>query len=170
MPSPSPKPSPAGMGEGPRNTSVIRLPSLRPRSLSGLILIGFAAVALPLLLGTFSAAVEIRNLSSASERLVSNGVAATQITQSIVRQVAALERTARLFQILRRPTLLQVFRQNHALLVTTLDGLEDLPGDTERGDVISRMRATTAAIERGLNSPNPVSLDSALGEFTQLSR
>ena len=47
-----------------------RLPSLRPRSLSGLILIGFAVVALPLLIGTISAAVEIRSLATASERLV----------------------------------------------------------------------------------------------------
>ena len=96
-----------------------RLPTLRPRSLSGLILIGFAAIALPLLLGTFNAAVEMRSLSTASERLVTNGVAATQYTQSIVRQVASLERTARLYQILRRASLLQVFRQNRDLLVQT---------------------------------------------------
>ena len=55
---------------------MLRPLSLRPRSLSGLILLGFAAVALPLLLGTINAAVEMRNLSSASERLVATGVAA----------------------------------------------------------------------------------------------
>ena len=110
-------------------TRPIRFPSLRPRSLSGLILLGFAAVVLPLLLGTFGAAVEMRNLAQASEQLVENGVAATQYTQSLVRQVASLERTARLYQILRRPGLLAIFDKNRALLGTTLDGLEDLPGD-----------------------------------------
>ena len=64
--------------------------TFRPRSLSGLILLGFVAVALPLLFGTINAAIEMRNLSSASERLVTNGVAATQFTQAIVRQVASL--------------------------------------------------------------------------------
>ncbi len=97
-------------------TRPIRLPSLRPRSLSGLILLGFAAVALPLLLGTLGAAVEMRNLAQASEQLVENGVTATQYTQSLVRQVASLERTARLYQILRRPGLLAIFDKNRALL------------------------------------------------------
>ncbi len=69
--------------------------TLRPRSLSGLILLGFIAVALPLLYGTINAAVEMRSLSSASERLVTNGVAATQFTQAIVRQVASLEGCSR---------------------------------------------------------------------------
>jgi len=98
-------------------------------------------VALPLLFARFNAAIEMRSLSTASERLVTNGVAATQYTQAIVRQVASLERTARLFQILRRPALLETFRQNHKLLVQTLDGLEDLPGDPDRAAVIERIRS-----------------------------
>jgi len=147
-----------------------RFPSLRPRSLSGLILLGFAAIAIPLLLGTFSAAVEMRNLSTASERLVANGVAATQYTQSIVRQVASLERTARLYQILRRPSLLQVFQQNRAVLATTLDGLEDLPGDPDRAVVIGRMRTDSTAIENGLTSPDTAAINEALRQFTQLSK
>lgn len=147
-----------------------RLPSLRPRSLSGLILIGFAVVALPLLIGTISAAVEIRSLATASERLVAKGVAATQYTQAIVRQVSSLERTARLFQILRRDSLLETFRQNHELLVRTIDGLESLPGDPERSAVITRMRATTDGIEHGLASSAPAAASESLRRFTLLSR
>jgi two-component system sensor histidine kinase GlrK len=148
----------------------IRLPSLRPRSLSGLILLGFAAVVLPMLLGTLGAAVEMRNLAQASERLVENGVAATQYTQSLVRQVASLERTARLYQILRRPGLLAIFDENRALLGTTLDGLEDLPGDPDRAAVIGRMRTVLAAIEHGLASRQSAGINDALRQFTQLSR
>jgi len=144
--------------------------TLRPRSLSGLILLGFIVVALPLLLGTINAAVEMRSLSTASERLVTNGVAATQYTQAIVRQVASLERTARLFQILRRDSLLETFRQNHQLLVRTLGGLEDLPGDPDRAAVIERIRLTTNSIERGLVAPDPRSTNEALRQFTQLSK
>jgi two-component system sensor histidine kinase GlrK len=147
-----------------------RRTTLRPRSLSGLILLGFIVVALPLLLGTINAAVEMRSLSAASERLVTNGVAATQYTQAIVRQVASLERTARLFQILRRDGLLETFRQNHQLLVRTLDGLEDLPGDPDRAAVIERIRLTTDSIERGLAAPDQRSTNEALREFTQLSK
>ncbi len=146
------------------------LRNLRPRSLSGLILLGFIAVALPLLFGTINAAVEMRNLSTASERLVTNGVAATQYTQAIVRQVASLERTARLYQILRRTSLLDTFRQNHQLLAGTLDGLEDLPGDPDRAEVITRIRQTTDSIATGLASPEAREINDALRQFTQLSK
>ena len=144
--------------------------TLRPRSLSGLILLGFVVVALPLLFGTINAAIEMRNLSTASERLVTNGVAATQYTQAIVRQVASLERTARLFQILRRDALLETFRQNHQLLMQTLDGLEGLPGDPDRAAVIERIRLTTNSIERGLADTDPRAINDALRQFTQLAK
>jgi len=81
--------------------------ALRPRSLTGLMALAFAAVALPLLLGSVGAAVQMRDLAAASERLVLNGVLATRQTQAIVRQVAAMERAARLYQILGRPPLLE---------------------------------------------------------------
>jgi two-component system sensor histidine kinase GlrK len=144
--------------------------NLRPQSLSGLILLGFIVVAMPLLFGTINAAIEMRSLSNASERLVTNGVAATQYTQAIVRQVASLERTARLFQILRRDGLLETFRQNHRLLVQTLDGLEDLPGDPDRAAVIERIRLTTNSIERGLAATDAREINDALRQFNQLSK
>jgi len=149
---------------------VRRLSFLRPRSLSGLILLGFAIVALPLLLGTISAAIEMRNLASASERLVVNGVAATQYTQALVRQVSSLERTVRIYQIIPRPTLLETFRQNRLLLVQTLDSFAQLPGDPARGEVIEQMRASIESITAGVTSNTPSRTTAALREFSQLSK
>jgi len=149
---------------------VRRLSFLRPRSLSGLILLGFAIVALPLLLGTISAAIEMRNLASASERLVVNGVAATQYTQALVRQVSSLERTVRLYQIIPRPALLETFRQNRQLLVQTLDSFAQLPGDPARGEVIEQMRASIESITAGVTSNTPSRTTAALREFSQLSK
>ena len=147
-----------------------RLRSLRPRSLTGLILLGFAAVVLPLLIGALGAAFEMRDLAQSSARLVANGVTATQYTQSVVRQVASLERSARLYQILRTAEILRVFRQNRALLAETLDGLDKLPGDPERNAVIAHMRDTLDSISRGLDSQRTAGINAALREFTQLSR
>jgi two-component system sensor histidine kinase GlrK len=149
---------------------MLRTPSLRPRSLSGLILLGFAVVALPLLLGLVSAAVEMRNLAAASERLVLNGVAATQYTQALVRQVASLERTARLYQIIPRPALLETFDQNRELLLRSLDSFGRLPGDPERQQVIERMQVTVLTIAQGLDSGTPGNVARAVKEFTQLSK
>ena len=42
------------------------------------------------------------------ERLVLHGVEATRYTQAIVRQIAAMERSARLYQLLGRAELLDV--------------------------------------------------------------
>jgi two-component system sensor histidine kinase GlrK len=146
-------------------------PHLRPRSLTGLILLGFVIVALPALLGTISAAIELRNLSAASERLVVNGVAATQYTQALVRQVSSLERTVRLYQIIPRPTLLDTFRKNRDLLARTLDDFSALPGgNDERAAVIDSMRSTVDLISQAIDSPTPGSVARTLREFTELAR
>jgi two-component system sensor histidine kinase GlrK len=145
--------------------------NFRPRSLTGLILLGFVIVALPALLGTISAAIEMRNLSAASERLVVNGVAATQYTQALVRQVSSLERTARLYQIIPRPALLDTFRQNRDLLNKTLADFAALPGDAaERADAIERMRDSIARISLAVDSKSASQITRTLREFTDLSR
>jgi len=70
--------------------------------LSGLILLGFAFVALPCC-SACSAQPSRCAISRGQRALVLNGVAATQYTQALVRQVASLERTVRLYQIIQRP-------------------------------------------------------------------
>jgi two-component system sensor histidine kinase GlrK len=145
--------------------------SFRPRSLTGLILLGFVIVALPALLGTISAAIEMRNLSAASERLVVTGIAATQYTQALVRQASSLERTVRLYQIIPRATLLEPFDQNRKLLLETLDGFEALPSrDDGRKAVIDRMRQTVATISNAVESQSPQQISRTLREFNQLAR
>jgi len=145
--------------------------SFRPRSLTGLILLGFVIVALPALLGTISAAIEMRNLSAASERLVVNGVAATQYTQALVRQVSSLERTARLYQIIPRPALINTFRQNRDLLVKTLGEFAALPGgNEEKAVVIGRMHGTVEHISLAIESRSTAQITLTLREFTDLAR
>ena len=79
-----------------------RLFGLFPRgSLSGLMAIALTTIALPLLLGSIVAAIQMRDLAAASERLVLNGVLATRHTQAIVRQVAS---SLTPMVILERPT------------------------------------------------------------------
>jgi two-component system sensor histidine kinase GlrK len=145
--------------------------TVRPRSLTGLILLGFVIVALPALLGTISAAIEMRNLSAASERLVVNGIAATQYTQALVRQVSSLERTVRLYQIIPRPTLLDAFRQNRELIRTTLDEFSALTGgNDERAKVVDSMRGTVDLISGAVESQSTERIARTLREFTALSR
>jgi len=153
-----------------RNPNLSRtLPlSFRPRSLTGLMAFAFAAVALPLLLGSVGAAVQMRDLASTSERLVLNGVLAARHTQAVVRQVAAMERAARLYQILRRPPLLEAVRQNRRALDATLQELAALPGDPQREQLITSLRETADRAVR--TTARAGASREALRQFTDMSR
>jgi two-component system sensor histidine kinase GlrK len=84
----------------------------RPRSLSGLLLVGLAIIALPLIAALLTAAVQMRRLAENSERLVDEGVQATRLTQDLFAQIVSLERTVRLYQVLADEKLLQAYRQH----------------------------------------------------------
>lgn len=142
----------------------------RPRSLSGLILLGFALVSMPLLAGVVSAALNITRLSASSERLVLHGVEATRYTQAIVRQIAAMERSARLYQLLGRAELLDVFGENRRRMETVLDALETLPGDGARPGLIAELRRQIAAVATGLSSDDRLEVAAALRNFAPVAQ
>ena len=142
----------------------------RPRSLSGLILVGLLLVSLPLLWGVVSAALEMTRLSDSSERLVLHGVQATRYSQALVRQVAAMERTARLYQLLGRPELKNVFDENHRRMTVVLDGFALLPEDRDRGALVTEIRRRADRIAGELDSESAADRSAVLREFGPLSR
>jgi two-component system sensor histidine kinase GlrK len=91
----------------------------RPRSLNGLILVGFGLVALPLLVAVIWALVNLDRVTEQSEQLVSTGVAAAENNRRINEELSSLERAARQYQILKNPDSLQIMTQD-------LQTLEDL--------------------------------------------
>src|SRR5580704_9949945 len=101
----------------------------RPKSLSGLMLIGFTIVAAPLLFAIVNAAVQMNHLSSRSEQLVVHGVRVTRNNQRMFEEIGALERTARLYQIIGNADLLDVYARNQERLAATLNELLAMPLD-----------------------------------------
>src|SRR5579862_1785185 len=95
----------------------------RPRSLSGLMLIGFTIVAAPLLFAIVNAAVQMNRLSNHSEQLVVRGMQGSGNNQRMFVEIAALERTARLYQVLPNNDLLEAYARNQHRLESTLDEL-----------------------------------------------
>ena len=138
---------------------------VRPKSLSGLLLIGFALVAVPLLVGYVNATVQMRRLTQQSEALVRHGVEATRRTQELFQHATALERTARLYQVLGDESLKDVFHQHRVAFAVSLAALEKLqPGSATReltgavrsdGDqlaqVIDASRGPSAALARAID-------------------
>src|ERR1035441_641926 len=103
----------------------MRLP--RPKSLSGLMLIGFTIVAAPLLFAIVNAAVQMNRLSNRSEQLVVHGMQGTRHTQRLFEEIGALERTARLYQIIPSAELLEVYARNQQRLARSIAELLTFP-------------------------------------------
>ena len=88
----------------------MRIP--RPRSLNGLILVGFGLVGLPLLVAVLWALFNLDRLAEQSEQLVVTGVAAAENNRLLTAQVGSFERSARQYQVLRNDDSLQLMRQD----------------------------------------------------------
>ncbi len=96
---------------------------LIPKSLNGFLLLGLSILAGPLLLTILHATVQIRRLSDASQRLVLDSVQTARLTQDAYAQIALLQRSARLYQVLGDPTVLAAFREHDGRLHATVEQL-----------------------------------------------
>lgn len=83
----------------------------RPKSLNSLMLFGLALIAVPLLFAIVNAGLQIRALADRGQKLVEDGVVAARASQELFAQIAVLERTARLYEILKEPNLLDGYRK-----------------------------------------------------------
>src|SRR5277367_7060917 len=115
----------------------------RPKSLSGLMLIGFTIVAAPLLFAIVNAAVQMNRLSARSEQLVVQGVRGTRNNQRMFEEIGALERTAKLYQIIGSADYLDVYARNQQRLVATLNELLALPLDPQSLDEARALKPET---------------------------
>ena len=100
----------------------------RPRSLNGLILVGFGLVALPLLIAVIWALVNLDRLAEQSERLVFTGVAAAQNNRLLEEHLGSLERVARQYQVLGSPDSLLLLEEDLATIDTQLAEMAPLTG------------------------------------------
>ena len=92
---------------------------VRPKSLSGLMLFGLGLLALPLLVAIITAALQIRTLATTGQKIVIEGVTAARASQQLFSQIASLERTARLYDVLNDPKLLDSYEQEDQALSAT---------------------------------------------------
>lgn len=89
---------------------------LRPRSLSSLVLLALAVIVLPLTAALATAGIQLRQLVAASERIISDGVAATRLTQRLFAQNAVVSRQAELYLVLENPEMLDTYAAQEARL------------------------------------------------------
>ena len=120
----------------------------RPKSLSGLMLVGFTIVAAPLLFAILNAGVQMNRLSNRSEQLVLHGVRATRSNQLLSSVTSAAVDSA--FNTLAQTVLVQNARTLEDLVREMLRPMlkawldDNLPGMVER-----LVRAEIERVSRG---------------------
>ena len=126
---------------------------LRPKSLSGLMLLGLLLLALPLLVAIVTAALQIRTLSSKGQKIVIEGVTAARESQQLFSQIDSLERTARLYDVLDDPRLLDSYKSEDSALSTTRIELFRHAGAATRGTLAQLADVQTLIRTRVLTTP-----------------
>jgi two-component system sensor histidine kinase GlrK len=145
-------------------------PLLRPRSINGLIVLGFGLVTLPLLVAIAWAAYQMDRLARDSEVLVLVGVEATRLSQEIVELIPDLERTARLYSVLGNADLVVLYQKNQDQLLGTIDTLTRLSDQANVKGWLAMLSAKSTRIAYTL-SRDPVdqeALTAVLTEFPSL--
>ncbi len=125
----------------------------RPRSLNGLILVGFGFVALPLLLAVIWALVNLDRVAEQSERLVSIGVSAAENNRRLEEQLVTLERVARQYQVLRNPDSLQIILDDLESLERQLEEMAPLVAEAGATELAESIGRGASAIVAALSDP-----------------
>jgi two-component system, NtrC family, sensor histidine kinase GlrK len=142
----------------------------RPRSLNGLILVGFSLVALPLLIAVIWALVNLDRLAEQSEQLVVTGVTAAENSRALAQQVASFERLARQYLVLGTDDSLSLTRQDLASIEETIAlmlPLAQVADATELAETVrQRAEAIVASLSQDVVSENDG--QDAIAEFGTL--
>jgi two-component system sensor histidine kinase GlrK len=142
----------------------------RPRSLNGLILVGFGLVALPLLVAVVWALVNLDRVAEQSEQLVSTGVEAADNNRRINEHLSSLERVARQYQILKNPDSLQLMTQDLQTFETLLLNMAPLVEEVGATDLSATLGAEAHDIVRELSNldADDATLVAAIARFAPL--
>jgi two-component system sensor histidine kinase GlrK len=146
----------------------MRLP--QPKSLNGLILVGFGLVALPLLVAVFWALFNLDRLAEQSEQLVVTGVSASDNNRQLEQQVASLERVARQYLVLGTEDIRELLNQDLTALEATLDRIWPLAEQANATSFARAIRVSARRVVSTLNVPDPstVDEDAIIAEFAEL--
>jgi two-component system sensor histidine kinase GlrK len=144
----------------------------RPKSLSGLMLVGLALIAVPLLIAILTAVLQIRDLADTGQKIVIQGVTGARASQELFGQIASLERTARLYQVLKDPKLLDLYGTQDGRLSATREQLQRLASSGTRDTLleVGALQGTirAAVMNRGTASDAAAASDLS-ARFTQMS-
>ncbi len=134
----------------------------RPKSVLGLILVGFTLVALPLIWAVYRGANHVEQLALQSETLVLHAVQVTRESEQLVELLTALERYARQYEVLAEAPLLQLYDEKHGGFLAALSTLEVLAGNGAMTERLTAMRKAAAELRESVVGYVPGSDDAPI--------
>ena len=123
-----------------------------PKSFPMLILAGFSLAVLPLIFALVNNAISVHELSTKSQRAVSNAVQATQNSRLLIEQLTGMERSARQYSILGEPTLFQGYQAGHEDFIATVKRMRSLSLPREQAKALNELAQTENIIFGKLTS------------------
>ena len=142
-----------------------------PKSFLSLLLVGFAIVALPLVLGLLANAWSISRLSEQSQKAVYNAAQATQSSRALTSVVNGMERNARQYAIINDATFLEGYRNARSQFVRTTNEFDAKPLQPGQKEALNEIVKLEAALHARVMGTRPSQdLAQSLGqEFGRLS-
>jgi two-component system sensor histidine kinase GlrK len=122
----------------------------RPRSLNGLILVGFGLVAVPLLIAVVWALINLDRLAEHSEQLIVSGVTAAENNRALAQRVGSFERLARQYLVLRTEDSRSLVRQDLESIQGTIDLILPLAELADATELARSIPERAARIVHGL--------------------
>ena len=138
------------------------------------MLLGVALIAVPLLIAILTAMLQIRDLAETGQKIVIQGVTGARASQALFGQIASLERTARLYDVLNDAKLLELYRTQDEHLSATREQLQRLAtGETrltlvELGQLQQSIRATVMSTPAGSGAQAASDLSDRFDKFSSL--
>lgn len=126
----------------------------RPRSLNGLILVGFGLVALPLLVAVVWGLMNLDRLAAQSEKLVITGVSAAENNRLLAERIATMDRVSRQYKVLRNPDSVNLLDQDLATIEATLDRMQPLVEQANATALVTSIRVAARRIVASLSREN----------------
>lgn len=148
------------------------MPLLQPDSFPKLLVIGFAMVALPLIIALINNAITIDQFANRSQHAVHQAVQSTQSSRRLAELLATLERNAKQVVILGNRTPLKAYEANRASFQQAVAEFGALQLDAEQRVALTAIISGEAQSYAVLRNPQSAAPDVVLaaGEYVNLSK
>ena len=131
------------------------------------MLFGLALMAVPLLAAVLTAVLQIRDLSDTGQKIVIQGVTGARASQALFGQIASLERTARLHEVLKDPKLLEAYRTQDERLSRYREELHTLATGDAR-ITLEELGQLQESIRAGVMSNSPADPSAGFAQLSEL--